>query len=97
MSKQICFEKCLKTIKIIYSSYFWCNLLQSLGAGGTNEISPKVLLVMVVGSTNCISDYITVRTLLSNGKIPVPFETGIPRQDQVYKSHHVPQIPMTLR
>ena len=32
------------------------NLFQSLGADAINDLSPKVILVMVLGGNNCSSD-----------------------------------------
>ena len=42
LSKEMCFMKCFKTIKIINCSYIDGNLFQRLGADAVNDISSKM-------------------------------------------------------
>ena len=49
--EKACLKRCVFTALI-----FDGNVFQSLGADAINDLSPKVLLVMVLGGNNCSSD-----------------------------------------
>ena len=56
-----CLKRCvlgsvLKQLRSFIALIFDRNLFQSLGADAINDLSPKVLLVMVLGGNNCSSD-----------------------------------------
>ena len=59
--KNACLKKCvlrsvLKQLRSFTALTFDGNLFQSLGVDAINDLSPKVLLVMVLGGNNCSSD-----------------------------------------
>ena len=60
--EKACRKRCvlrsvLKQLRSFTALIFDGNLFQSLGADATNDLSPKVLLVMVLGDNNCSSDW----------------------------------------
>ena len=59
--EKACLKRCvlrsvLKQLRSFTVLIFDGNLFQSLGADAINDLSPKVLLVMVPGGNNCSSD-----------------------------------------
>ena len=59
--EKACLKRCvlrsvLKQLRSFTALIFDGNLFQSLGADAINDLSPKVLLVMVLGGNNCSSD-----------------------------------------
>ena len=59
--KKDCLKRCvlrsvLKQLRSFTALIFDGNVFQSSGADAINDLSPKVLLVMVLGGNNCSSD-----------------------------------------
>ena len=60
--EKACLKRCvlrsaLKQLRSFNALIFDGNLFQSLGADAINDLTPKVLLVMVLGGNNCSSDW----------------------------------------
>ena len=60
--EKACLKRCvlrsvLKQLRSFTALIFDGNVFQSLGADAMNDLSPKVLLVMVLGGNNCSSDW----------------------------------------